>query len=127
MPASTGMASASRLRTYVVTTWSCASQSLLRRRTEVHQETGVVPDVLQVLVPDLEVDELVDHCPWRVVHDERLRFLVQRVTLRIIRLTRTGHEIVHLRVCVEGVVGALGRLLQRVERRVERRVAFPRP
>src|SRR5260370_16386024 len=104
MPASTGTASASRLRTYVVTTWTCASQSLLRRRTEVHQEAGVVPDVLQVLVPDLEVDELVDHCPWRVVHDERLRFLVQRVTLRIIRLTRTAHEIFPLRVSVQALL-----------------------
>src|SRR6185436_11209133 len=61
MPASTGTESARRRRTYgIIGARARGPASLLHGGAEVHQEAGLVADILDALVPDLEVDELVD-------------------------------------------------------------------
>src|SRR5580765_6432233 len=84
MPSSTGPPSARRCRTCVSTEGT--QPSLLDGRAEVHEEAGLVTDILDPLVPHLEIDELVEHRPGRVIHDEAGGLAVQRVTLRVIRL-----------------------------------------
>src|SRR5438105_182498 len=68
MPSSTGPAKARRFRTCVSTAGE--RPSLLDCRAEVHQEAGLVTDALNALVPHLEVDELVEHRPGGIIHDE---------------------------------------------------------
>src|SRR6266568_3507355 len=65
MPCSTGPSSARRFRTCVST--AGVRPSLLDRRAEVHQEAGLVTDVLDPLVPHLEIDELVEHRPGGII------------------------------------------------------------
>src|SRR4029079_970437 len=65
MPSSTGPASARRLRTCVSTAGERSSPPDCR--AEVHQEAGLVTDVLEPLVPHLEVDELVEHRPGGII------------------------------------------------------------